>query len=94
MYYTAIINLGVLWLCKVAYKEMDNKMLDNGILTKDYISSQAEYKQRVKYVSDGLYKSKEILDDKEVLKLRQFKLDSLEYGKFFKKKFSWNFKRI
>ena len=70
MYYTAIINLGVLWLCKVAYKEMDNKMLDNGILTKDYISSQAEYKQRVKYVSDGLYKSKEILDDKEVLKLR------------------------
>ena len=70
---------------KVAYKEMDNKMLDNGILTKDYISSQAEYKQRVKYVPDGLYKSKEILDDKEVLKLRQFKLDSLEYGKFFEK---------
>ena len=31
------------------------------------------------------YKSKEILDDKEVLKLRQFKLDSLEYGKFFEK---------
>ena len=27
----------------------------------------------------------EILDDKEVLKLRQYKLDSLEYGKFFKK---------
>ena len=26
---------------------MDNKMLDNGILTKDYISSQAEYKKRV-----------------------------------------------
>lgn len=70
---------------KVAYKEMDNKMLDNGILTKDYISSQAEYKQKVKYVPDGFYKSKEILDDKEVLKLRQFKLDSLEYGKFFEK---------
>lgn len=70
---------------KSAYKEMDNKMLDNGILTKDYLSSQAEYKQRVKNVPDGIYKSKEILDDKEVLKLRQYKLDSLEYGKFFEK---------
>lgn len=70
---------------KSAYKEMDNKMLDNGILTKDYLSSQAEYKQKIKHVPDGIYKSKEILDDKEVLKLRQYKLDSLEYGKFFKK---------
>lgn len=69
---------------KTALKELDAKLLQEGITLKDYQNFEKELKS-LKELKHGIIEVSTENDYKNMLKLKQFKLDSLVYGHFFEK---------
>lgn len=68
-----------------AYNELDKKMIDAKISKKQINNNKKEYAKNTLTYPNGLFSSTEIPNEKQILKLRQYKLDSLEYGNYIKK---------
>lgn len=67
-----------------AFKNLDNKILDMGITTKEHKMNLKEYNNYQCTEHTGWVRHREI-DNSKVLQCRQFKTDSIAYNKFFKK---------
>lgn len=64
-----------------AFKDFDNKMIEEGVTLNDFNTAKNDYKL-LTIPSFSFPQAKELPNEKAILKLRQFKLDSLAYGKF------------
>lgn len=70
---------------KSAFEEIDNKMIEQGITTAKHKNNLTEYRELKHWTSSWPKGSYSYPDDRAIMRLRQFNLDSITIRKIFEK---------